>query len=218
MEDEESFAKQQLRQPGGRDGSLLGLSWDKGVGEITVVVPRENVITCKRGIVRKLAKIYDPLGLAAPLTLKDKLIYRDACKAKLAWDAPLSSQLAGRWSCPERERATTKGDNNKSLDTSAGRDRGNRVPRLRRCKRKWRVRDRTCSGEAEIRCEHRIRCSESTTSQTRHTIPRLELVLAYMATNLINNARWALVGFPVKQPFGWLDSTVALHWVKGGGE
>lgn len=50
------------------------------------------------------------------------------------------------------------------------------------------------------------------------TIPRLELVSAHMATNLIHNVRRALEGFPVKQSFGWLDSTVALHWVKGGGE
>ena len=100
VEDKESFAKQQLIQPGGRDGSLLGLSWDKRKDVISVAVPRENVITSKRGILRKLAKIYDPLGLAAPLTLKGKLIYRDAYKANLAWDAPLP---ASRWSCLERE-------------------------------------------------------------------------------------------------------------------
>ncbi|XP_068726487.1 uncharacterized protein [Montipora capricornis] len=81
VEEEESFAKQQLRQPGGRDVSLLGLSWDKRKDEISVAVPQENVITPKRGILRKLAKIYDPLGLAASLTLKGKLIYRDECKA-----------------------------------------------------------------------------------------------------------------------------------------
>ena len=25
-------------------------------------------------------------------------------------------------------------------------------------------------------------------------------------------------GFPVNQVYGWLDSTVALHWIRGGGE
>lgn len=108
--DKESFAKQQLGQAGGRDGNLLGLPWDKKEDRISVVMPQENVMTSKRGILHKLAKIYDPLGLVAPLTLKGKLIYRDACNAKLAWDAPLSSQLASRWSCIERElpkRVTT---------------------------------------------------------------------------------------------------------------
>ena len=84
--DEESFAKQRLGQPGGRDGNLLGLPWEKREDRISVVMPQENVITSKRGILRKLAKIYDALGLVAPLTLKGKLIYRDACNAKLVWD------------------------------------------------------------------------------------------------------------------------------------
>lgn len=70
VEDEDSFAKQQLRTQGRRDSSLLGLDWDKGEDEISVVVPQENVISSKRGILRKLTRIYDPLGLAAPLTLK----------------------------------------------------------------------------------------------------------------------------------------------------
>ena len=83
VEDEDSFAKQQLSQQGRRDGSLLGLDWDKGEDEISVVVPQENVVTSKRGILRKLARIYDPLGLAAPLTLKGKLIYRDVCTTAL---------------------------------------------------------------------------------------------------------------------------------------
>ena len=50
------------------------------------------------------------------------------------------------------------------------------------------------------------------------TIPRLELVSAHMASNLVDNVRQTLDGFPVQETYGWLDSTVALHWIKGGGE
>ena len=50
------------------------------------------------------------------------------------------------------------------------------------------------------------------------TIPRLELVSAHMASNLVDNVRQTLDGFPVEETYGWLDSTVALHWIKGGGE
>ena len=51
----------------------------------------------KRGILGKVAKVYDPLGLAAPLTLVGKLIYRDACQQKKAWDAELPKELVKRW-------------------------------------------------------------------------------------------------------------------------
>ena len=50
------------------------------------------------------------------------------------------------------------------------------------------------------------------------TIPRLELVSAHMAANLVSNVEKALDGFPITVIQGWLDSTVALQWINGGGE
>ena len=49
------------------------------------------------------------------------------------------------------------------------------------------------------------------------TIPRLELVAAHMAANLVDNVRTALEGYPITSVHGRSDSTVALHWIKGGG-
>ena len=39
-----------------------------------------------------------------------------------------------------------------------------------------------------------------------------------MAVNLVDNVREALTGFPVKKVCCWLDSSVALHWIKGNGD
>ena len=39
-----------------------------------------------------------------------------------------------------------------------------------------------------------------------------------MATNLLINLRNALDNIPTPQLFGWVDSTVALHWIKGNGQ
>ena len=39
-----------------------------------------------------------------------------------------------------------------------------------------------------------------------------------MAANLISNVERALDGFPITVTQGWLDSTVALHWINRGGE
>ena len=49
------------------------------------------------------------------------------------------------------------------------------------------------------------------------TTPRLELVAGHMATNLVDNVKEALQGFPIRSVYGWLDSSGALHWIKGGG-
>ncbi len=39
-----------------------------------------------------------------------------------------------------------------------------------------------------------------------------------MVVNLLDNVRSALEGFPVTSLVGWLDSSVALHWIRGEGE
>ena len=49
------------------------------------------------------------------------------------------------------------------------------------------------------------------------TIPRLKPVSAHMAANLVENVRNALEGQLVRSVHGWLDSTVAPHWIIGEG-
>lgn len=51
----------------------------------------------KRGILQYLASIYDLLGLSSPVLLVGKMIYRDVCEMKVAWDKPLEGQNLQRW-------------------------------------------------------------------------------------------------------------------------
>ena len=48
-------------------------------------------------------------------------------------------------------------------------------------------------------------------------IPQLELVSGHMAFNLLANVVSALDGFPLIERYCWLDSTVALHWIRSPG-
>ena len=91
-EDDLSYAKQQLGVKS-RECGLLGLKWNKSTDEIGVTIPEEVAQPTKRGILGRIARIYDPLGLIAPITLQGKLLYRNACEEKSAWDAPLSVPL-----------------------------------------------------------------------------------------------------------------------------
>ena len=47
------------------------------------------------------------------------------------------------------------------------------------------------------------------------TTPRFELVAAHMTANVVDNVKTTLIGYPVKKVYGWLDSSVALYWIKG---
>ena len=50
------------------------------------------------------------------------------------------------------------------------------------------------------------------------TIPCLELVSRRMAVYLLTNVTESLERFPLTAKYCWLDSTVALYWIKSPGE
>ena len=50
------------------------------------------------------------------------------------------------------------------------------------------------------------------------TISKKELVAGHMLANLVRNVKKALKNLPVRNAYGWLDSTVSLHWIEGNGE
>ena len=60
------------------------------------MIPKEDAQPSERGILGKLAKVYDPLGLVAPLTLTAKQIYGEVCQSKAPWDAQLEGEFLHR--------------------------------------------------------------------------------------------------------------------------
>ena len=50
------------------------------------------------------------------------------------------------------------------------------------------------------------------------TVPKLELVSAHMATNLVINVKKALKDLPEPMVYSWLDSGIALHLILGNGQ
>ena len=74
--------------------SLLGIRWNKDANTLAVSFSQESPATTERGILSKVPKIYDPLGVASPTTpLKRKFLYRDSWQLKKAWDAELPQEL-----------------------------------------------------------------------------------------------------------------------------
>ena len=180
-------------------------------------MPTEKAENTKRGILAKVARIYDPLGVASPLTLCGKLLYRDACNLRIGWDEQLSSDLADKWAkwesrAPERitfKRALVQYQEPiSSISLHVFGD---------------------ASGVGVAAAAYTVVSQPSGVTQgivaakarlakQGLTIPRLELVACHMATNLANNVKEALEGYPVVHVYGWSDSTVALHWIGGEGD
>ena len=213
--EEMTYAKRKLGGDEQPEGKLLGLPWNRKQDTLSVVLSKEYDTTSKRGILSKLAKIYDPLGLISPTTLIGKLIYRDVCDAKLPWDVNLPQPLEQRWKTW-----------NDSLETFT-------VPRSlvpHRCP----ATEITLHGfgDASSRgvcaviyavvnqsgdISQELVCSKSRIAKRNLTIPRFELISGHMTANLITNVQVAFSNQNVTLHC-WLDSAVALYWINDQGE
>ena len=172
--------------------------------------------TTKRGVLSQLASIYDLLGLASPTSLIAKQLYRDICDNKAPWDTQLPESLLKRWrdwNSTLREdfvvpRAFTPYHQPISQLTlhAFGDASVNGV-----CAAVYAV-----VHQGEIVTQQLV-CAKSRLAKKNLTIPRLELIAGHMSINLVTNVQAALTIHP-STIHCWLDSTVALYWIKGQGE
>ena len=211
-----SHAKEQLGVKGG-ETTLLGLKWNKERDTIGVTFPENESTPTKRGILSKVAKIYDPLGLVSPITLGGKLLYREACNEKCPWDSTLSKHLVKKWQKWESQlpclveipRALPRSQEPiheislHSFGDASGKGVAAAVYAV--------VSQSTKTYQGLVASKARL-------AKEGLTIPRLELVAGHMALNLVINVESALQGFPITNVVCWLDSSVALYWILGGGE
>ena len=213
--EDESYAKEQLGvKPG--ETKMLGLPWDKLKDTMAVTFPAAPPDVTKRETLRFLASIYDPLGIALPVSLVGKIVYQDICDQRIPWDVRVPEKLAERWnkfekslssmvqvprSLPAFRAPITAIELHVFGDTSGARTAA-AVYAV--------VQQPSGTNQGLLAAKSRL-------AKKGLTIPRLELVSAHMASNLVANVKDALQDQPIRSVYGWLDTTVALHWIKGGG-
>jgi hypothetical protein len=77
--------------------SVLGINWDPGSDSLTV---RPNLPQCpatRRGILKCVSSLFDPLGFVAPMSLRARQLLQVLCKSGVGWDTPLSEEYNKHW-------------------------------------------------------------------------------------------------------------------------
>lgn len=76
---------------------VLGLQWDPASDVFKFDVHPTVVIVTKRAVLSTIARIFDPMGLLAPVIFYAKYIKHHIWKLNLAWDKPLPLNLSQTW-------------------------------------------------------------------------------------------------------------------------
>lgn len=78
---------------GGEDSEMvLGLVWRHGTDTLGLRVKTSTVVYTRVGLLSKVASLFEPLGTAAPVTVKAKICLRQLGVKSLQWDEIVSSE------------------------------------------------------------------------------------------------------------------------------
>jgi hypothetical protein len=106
-----SISNENIQQGELPTGQALGVWWDARsdtLGLTYAHVERPSMQSTKRGILAKLACLYDPLGWSSPFTVRAKITLQRTWSRGLDWDEPLPDDIASEWVKWESEVAALK--------------------------------------------------------------------------------------------------------------
>ncbi len=201
---------------GEEENKTLGVVWNPRTDVISFASREAKVeILTKRTVLSNISKLYDPLGLASPVTIKARIALQDVWKAKqFDWDDPLPDDTSETWKKLFKEIESLKN------------------VEFPRCLQPTEV-----SGPAELHVfsdaskaaygavaylvwttphgpHISLVSAKARVAPLRHTtIPRLELMAALIASRL---ARTIVEEFKLKPSSVtfWSDSTIVLSWLR----
>ena len=195
----------------------LGVRWDVHDDKLTYDAKVPDKPVTRRGILAAVSSLFDPLGLAAPVTLKAKAVLQELCRMQLSWDSEI----------PESERI--KWHNwLKALPSL-------RAVRIPRCYKPIGF-GKVIDIQLHIFCDasengygacaylrftnqHGAVCVSLAFGKSRLaplkqvSIPRLELTAAVLASRLCAQIHRE-VEFEISQTILWTDSMIALSYIK----
>nr|XP_033203622.1 uncharacterized protein LOC117164590 [Bombus vancouverensis nearcticus] len=163
--------------------------------------------------VSEIAKIYDPLGLLAPVIVRAKMLLQRIWSSKIDWDESLPIELHIEW---ERYYAQLPLLNNVRFPRKAIIESAIEIELHGFCD----ASEKAYGACVYLRTPHtngRV-WTQLLTAKSKvvplkcQTIPRLELSGALLLTSLMSTVQQAL-SHKITRTIYWTDSTIVLHWL-----
>lgn len=199
-----------------KDGlKILGLQWYPKTDVFKFKINAERKTCTKRNVLSAVARLFDPLGFLAPVTLLIKLIIKKLWSLNLGWDdianyemstlwktVQLQLELLNEFEIPRHINVDTKSSVMLVGFCDACLDSYGAVVYLR-CT--------NINGEVNVS----LVCSKTKVAPMKvQTIPRLELCAAHLLAKLLNAVESVLISrIKIEKSVALSDSTVALCWI-----
>lgn len=169
----------------------------------------------KRVILSESSKLFDPLGLIGPVTIKAKFIMQQLCSLKLNWDEAVPISVYTAWKQFTNEilllknialpRAVRQVDAKKEVELHAFCDGSEKAYGAAIY-----IRTKNKSGQYTTT----LMCAKNrVTPQKTMTIPRIELCGALLAARLLTTAKASMIGTNISQQILWCDSAIVIAWI-----
>ncbi|XP_058840879.1 uncharacterized protein LOC131696352 [Topomyia yanbarensis] len=201
--------------------STLGLVWDTKTDMLrfNVQLPLPATILTKRKVISYIAKIFDPLGLVGPVIAAAKMFMQRLWKLKsndqkpYEWDKPLPQKLQDDW---KQFHATLYALDQLRIPRFVALPAASSVELHFFCDASESAYGACCFVRSEKADDVKVQLLTSKSKvapiATKHSIARLELCAAVLATKLYHKVNHA-IKIPSKV-FFWSDSTTVLQWLK----
>eukprot|EP00794_Sanderia_malayensis_P006668 gene6668-biopygen5443 len=201
---------------------VLGIAWNQEADEMAIdfeKICNLDYEPTQRGILRLAAAIYDPLGIASPVSIIAKILYHDVCMQKQGWDKTINADLLKSWKKWLNELAEQKTLSFSRLLLPYHQEEVIRMElhgfadsSIKACCAVIYLLVQQKSG-----VQAKLLTAKSRVAKPNLSVPRLELIGAQMLTKLIQNVKSALTE-DLNGIYGWLDSQTVLCWLQNKGE
>ncbi|XP_053373003.1 uncharacterized protein LOC128546473 [Mercenaria mercenaria] len=199
---------------------ILGMRWNAETDMLmfqTTHIPI-RAITTKREILRQTSRLYDPLGLLSPVTVRAKIMLQHIWQEKFDWDTQLPADIQHRWEnlvndlniisttkyrrcyfeIPAADEKSQKGADTLPLTLHVFVDTS-----------------QSSYGAAAYLCKGQqsslIMSKNRVAPLKKLTLPRLELMAATVGARLANHIQKILQHTDV---YFWSDSQIVLYWLE----
>ncbi|XP_077277433.1 uncharacterized protein LOC143905732 [Temnothorax americanus] len=201
-----------------KEGALktLGLLWNAKSDCLQYEIKMESTqAITKRIVLSKIAQVFDPLGLLAPLLITGKIIMQKLWMHDLDWDQPIPQELSSEWEnyCASLARINTlqiprnvvSANQSTTFDIYGFGDASERA--FGACLY-------AVSQDDQGTIHSHLICAKTKIAPLKTiTIPRLELEAALLLANLYASAEKAY-GKQIRNTRLGSDSRVVLGWIK----